>query len=146
MLDDVVISLKRLTKNDVSWIKPKSSSHQAGINLPKGGFSEMFSDIIAKEEENPRLSFNTFWYRQCGTLVTEKECEVIWYQKKKEFRLVHIPASKLTGIMKIYHLIIIRREEKQLHITPLSKDGEHLVNELGRSDLVQTLPRRSKKD
>lgn len=134
------VGLKRLTRNDVSWLESGSKSHQCAINLPHGGFAEMFGDILDAVGDKPRKVFDTHWYRQSGHEIASAECEVAFYRSKSEFRLMHIPRSKTRPVLKEGHLLAIRRSREELHITPLPVNGEHLVRELGRHDLVDRLP------
>ena len=141
----VPIALKRLTRNDVSWLEPKAKSHQCAINLPTGAFTEMFEDVQRQEGNTPRREFMVHWYMSDGTKLTNKGSEIVYYHSKSEFRLLNVPREKARDIMKENHLLFFRREGGNLHVTHLGPGGTHLVSEFGHSKLVQKLPRQSKK-
>ncbi len=140
------VALKRLTKNDVSWLTPGSSSHQAGINLPKRAFIDLFEDISQIEENSPSKIFQASWFRQSGEEVWCGEIEIKFYNSKQEFRLINLPRSDNLAHLKVGHLLIFNRKQDAIRITPLSAGGEHLVRELGLKDLCELLPRRNIND
>lgn len=135
------IAIKRLTRNDVSWLQPKAKSHQCAINLPTKSFSEMFKDVISKEGNILREQYMVHWYQTDGTKIIHSPSEVAYYHSKSELRLLQIPREKMDEILKEKHLLIFRREGRSIHITHLEANCEHLISELGRHDLVDILPR-----
>lgn len=141
----VRIALKRLTRNDVSWLEPNAKSHQCAINLPTKSFTEIFEDVQRQEGNTPRREFMVHWYMSDGTKLTNKASEIVYYHSKSEFRLLNVPRENVRGILKVNHLLFFRREGGNLHVTHLGLGGTHLVSEFGHSTLVQKLPRQSKK-
>ena len=141
----IPIALKRLTRNDVSWLEPMAKSHQCAINLPTKAFTEMFEDVQRQEGNTPRREFMVHWYMSDGTKLTNKGSEVVYYHSKSEFRLLNVPRENVRGVLKVNHLLFFRREGGNLHVTHLGPSGTHLVSEFGYSKLVQKLPRLSTK-
>ena len=139
------IALKRLTRNDVSWLEPKAKSHQCAIHLPTKAFTEMFEDIQRQGGKVPRRGFMVHWYLSDGTKLTNKGSEIVYYHSKSEFRLLNVPRENVRDILKVNHLLFFRREGGNLHVTHLAPGSTHLVSEFGHSKLVQKLPRQSKK-
>jgi hypothetical protein len=127
-----ISAIKKLTRNDVSWISPGSKSHQAGINLPLRSFRSMFISLIQNEEVNaPRQAFQTVWYTSHGELIVESLCQVVRYHSKNELRLVNIPKNNLAQHLEEEHYLFIRRDMDFLHISVLEFDPSHLMKELG---------------
>jgi len=140
-MTSVPIALKRLTRNDVSWIEPRSNSHQSGINLPIKSFAEMFSDVISGKENVPRKKFTSHWYFADGSQANETEIEIAFYKSKSELRILKVPKKNTRNILREKNLLLIRRDEKFLHITHLIPNSEHLIKELGLNYLVDILPK-----
>lgn len=139
------IALKRLTRNDVSWLQPKAKSHQCAINLPTKSFNPMFQDLLNQEGNVLRDKFMVHWYQTDGTKLTHSESEIAYYHSKAELRLLQVPRTNMEDVLKELHLLLFRREGRSLHITHLEPNCEHLVSELGRHDLVDILPKLSTK-
>ena len=140
------IGIKRLTKNDVSWFHPQSKSHQSGINLPLKAFKHMFTELIARREEErpPRERFIVSWYSERGETICDSECEVVYYHSKNELRLLHIPKQNIAQfIERDVHLLIRRGIDVRLNITCLPPSVEHLLRELGMVSLLEKLPSKS---
>ena len=127
--------LKRLTQNDL----PRSKSHQAGINLPKGSFSDIFEDLFDIPDDIVRKKFSTQWYSNDGKLIVEKECPVAYYRSKGEFRLILLP-SDMEKILNLGDMLFFIREWDLLKIIHLPSGSEHLIDALNRSDLLERLP------
>lgn len=138
------IALKRLTRNDVSWLEPKAKSHQCAINLPTKSFTTMFQDILKQDGNILREKFMVHWYLTNGTKLIHSEAEIVYYHSKSELRLLNVPRNNIQIILKEHHLLLFRREGRSLHITHLTPNSEHVVSELGRHDLVDILPKLSK--
>ena len=137
------LSLKRLTRNDVSWLEPNARSHQCAINLPIKSFGEMFQDIIRLGEGVHRVAVVAHWYRSDGTKLFHGTSNVAYYHSKREVRLLEVPREDgLRGVLKEGHLLLFKRQGNSLHITHAPPGNEHLVTQLGRRDLVDRLPRR----
>ena len=123
-------SVKKLTRNDVSWMSPNSKSHQAGINLPLKSFRTMFSYLIEDESENaPREELVTKWFTEEGEIIAEKSCGVVRYHSKNELRLVNIPTRLLAQHLEEGLFLLIRKIESTLHITVLGFNPIHLLSE-----------------
>ena len=144
-MEKLSIALKRLTKNDVSWLQPRAKSHQCAINLPRKSFNAMFEDMLEKEGKILRDKLIVHWYQTDGTKLSFSESEVVYYHSKAEFRLLQIPRNNLEDILIESHLLLFRREGDNLHITHLGPNSEHLINELGLSNLFDILPKLSTK-
>ena len=144
-MEKLSIALKRLTKNDVSWLQPKAKSHQCAINLPRKSFNSMFQDLLEKEGEILRDKFIIHWYQTDGRKLSHSESEVVYYHSKAEFRLLQVPRINLEKTLIQSHILLFRREGKNLHITHLGPNSEHLISELGFNNLVDILPKLSTK-
>lgn len=127
-------AVKRLTRNDVSWIYPQSKSHQAGINLPLGSFKAMFLHLIKDLEANaPRHDFEVKWFTRSGEFLADGASQVVRYHSKNELRLVNIPKSRLAQYLEEGHYLFIRRDSDRLHITIFDVDPSHLILEVERA-------------
>ena len=136
-----MLGLKRLTKNDVSWFKPNSKSHQSGINLPLKSFKEMFIDVFEDNtQEAPRVKLSINWFLPSGELLEKSISEVIMYHSKKELRLVGIPRNCLSAHIEINSHLLFNRNEVSLDITILSDDFQHMFNQLDLGSLLRKLP------
>ena len=125
--------IKRLTKNDHSWLKPSSKSHQAGMNLPLGQFSEMFPEIVGAEG-SPRVELIVSWYDSEGTRIGVTDNEVVWYNSKRELRLLKIRKETFSELARTGSLIAIHRKNEKLQIRAIPKSLEPILS------MFQTLP------
>ena len=139
------LALKRLTRNDISWLEPGAKSHQCAINLPTKSFTMMFQDLLKQEGTVLRREFMVHWYRCDGTKLLNRGSEVAYYHSKSELRLLNVPRDEVPSILKLNHILLFRREGGNLHVTNLGIGGSHLAGEFGYSKLVQKLPRLSTK-
>jgi hypothetical protein len=127
-------AIKRLTRNDVSWILPQSKSHQAGINLPLRSFKTMFTQLIQnKDETAPRKTFDIKWFSADGVLLAENKSQVVRYHSKNELRLVNIPKNRLAQYLQEPNYLFLRRDSNILHITIFDVDPSHLILEVERA-------------
>ena len=143
---DESISVKRLTRNDVSWLKSGAKSHQCAINLPMKGFRRMFESFIKFGDEIHRRTILSIWFNQSGIVLSKVECVITYYPSKNEIRLLRVPRNDTGELLKEGNLLVIRKYEGQLRVTLIPEGCEHLINELGRNDLLNTLPRQSARD
>ena len=132
--------IKRLTKNDVSWIEPNSTSHQSGINLPMKTFSAMFEPFFSFSNYIERFSFNVNWFRMDGSLAHNGPIDVVYYPSKNELRMVKIPVHSVISFLRQNLLLVITRKEVEISITPIPPGGEHLLEQLGLNYLIEMLP------
>ena len=127
-------AIKRLTRNDVSWISPQSKSHQAGINLPLRSFKTMFTQLIQYQDETaPRKTFEIKWFTADGIIIADNKSQVVRYHSKNELRLVNIPKNRLAQYLQEGHYLFIRRDSNLLHITIFDVDPSHLILEVERA-------------
>ena len=107
--------IKRLTKNDLSWLESGSKSHQAGINLPLRQFEQMFPEIC-RRRGSPRLKFKISWFDKSGDLFATSENEVVWYSSKNELRLLQLASAGLHGVVSVGDIFEIHRSCRSLRI------------------------------
>tara|TARA_B100000029_G_scaffold312342_1_gene304834 strand:- start:397 stop:792 length:396 start_codon:yes stop_codon:yes gene_type:complete len=125
-----MFGIKRLTKNDHSWLESDSTSHQAGVNLPLGQFEDMFPEIVGFED-NPRIAFKIHWHHTSGDLYASTSNEVVWYQSKRELRLLHVGQEAFGPIADTGNLLVIVRNENILEIFVMPAGSEKVLAIMG---------------
>lgn len=113
-----LVGIKRLTKNDLSWLETGSRSHQSGINLPLRQFEQMFPEI-SRAEGSRRLTFQVFWNDKTGERFAATVNDVVWYSSKNELRLLHVAKVGLSNIAGVGDMLEIERKNRSLEATVL---------------------------
>lgn len=131
-----MFGIKRLTRNDHSWLESGSRSHQSGINLPLGQFERIFPEISGSEG-SPRLAFEVHWYRTGGDRFATTSNDVVWYASKRELRLLHVGQDAFAPIADTGNLLVIVRNNDVLEIYVLPAGSEKVLEIMG---LGQWLP------
>tara|TARA_Y100001970_G_C13809380_1_gene639213 strand:- start:283 stop:690 length:408 start_codon:yes stop_codon:yes gene_type:complete len=128
-----LVGLKKLTKNDLSWLEPGSKSHQAGINLPLRQFRDLFPGI-SDREGSPRVGLDVRWHDEDGDVFAYTRNDVVWYSSKRELRLLHVGREGLFHMAEIGDLMVIERVEQRLevHVLPGKLEGELDIIGIGR--------------
>ena len=115
-MSELLVGIKRLTKNDLSWLESGSRSHQSGINLPLRRFEQMFPEI-SRAEGSPRLTFQVYWNDKSGDRFAATVNDVVWYSSKNELRLLHVSGVGLSNVAGIGDLLEINRKKRSLEAT-----------------------------
>ena len=129
------VGIKRLTKNDLSWLEPGSKSHQSGINLPLRQFEQMFPEI-SRAEGSPRLTFQVFWNDKSGDRFAVTVNDVVWYSSKNELRLLHVGKVSLSSIASAGDLIAIERTNRSLEVHVLPSGSERVLEIIGYDEAL----------
>ena len=134
-MSEGLVGIKRLTKHDLSWLEPGSSSHQSGINLPLRQFEKMFPEI-SRAEGSPRLTFQVFWNNKSGDRFAATVNDVVWYSSKNELRLLHVGKVSLPGIASAGDLIAIKRMDRSLEVHVLPSGTERILEIIGYGEAL----------
>jgi hypothetical protein len=125
-MDIVGAGIKKLTQNDHSWLDPKSRSHQSGINLPLKQFSSLFPEIYGAEG-SPRVRLYVKWFDITGKLLASTDNEVVWYNTKRELRLLGIDRGVFSKIASTGSLVAIYRRNSKAEIRPVPESMEPIL-------------------
>jgi len=118
--------IKRLTRNDYSWLEPGSRSHQAGINLPLKQFADVFPDLVGSTG-SPRILFSAKWFSVDGRIISSCSHEVVWYESKRELRLLHLEKDIFRMVAKTGAMLAISRSEYELEIRAVPDSAEPIL-------------------
>jgi hypothetical protein len=134
-MSNSIFGIKRLTENDVSWLEPGSKSHQAGINLPLRQFKVMFPEIV-NCEGSPRLNLQINWHGRKGGLFANTKNDVVWYNSKRELRILHVTKEGFPPLARAGDLLVISRNQKFLEIYILPIGTEKVLKVMGLGELL----------
>ena len=134
-MSELLVGIKRLTKNDLSWLESGSRSHQSGINLPLRRFEQMFPEI-SRAEGSPRLTFQVYWNDKSGDRFAATVNDVVWYSSKNELRLLHVGNVGLSHFADVGDLIAIRRKNRTLEIRLLPSESESIFEFIGYDEAL----------
>jgi len=118
--------IKRLTRNDYSWLEPGSKSHQAGINLPLKQFADVFPDLVGSTG-SPRIFFTAKWFSADGRAISPCNHEVVWYESKRELRLLHLEKDVFGMVARTGAMLAIGRSGNELEIRVVPDSAEPIL-------------------
>lgn len=118
--------IKRLTRNDYSWLEPEAKSHQAGINLPLKQFADMFPDLVGSIG-SPRIFFTAKWFSADGRAISSCNHEVVWYESKRELRLLHLEKDVFGMVARTGAMLAISRSGRELEVRAVPESAEPIL-------------------
>ena len=118
--------IKRLTRNDHAWLEPESKSHQAGINLPLKQFADVFPDLVGSTG-SPRIYVSAKWFSADGRAISSCNHEVVWYESKRELRLLHLEKDVFGMVARTGAMLAISRSGSELEVRAVPESAEPIL-------------------